>query len=54
MSYIKRIIYYQTAMTVFRKWLDEGIICDDDLERIEAIIAEKYGLSSCSIYRIMT
>lgn len=54
MSDIKGIIHYQIAMAVFRKWLNEGIICDGDLERIEAIIAEKYGLSSCSIYRIMT
>lgn len=54
MKDIKGIIHYQTAMTIFKNWLIKGIICDEELEKIEAIIAEKYGLSSCSIYRIMT
>jgi len=45
------IIHYTTALTVFRKWLAEGIITEEELAKIETIIAEKYGLSSCSIYR---
>ena len=45
------IIYYTAALAVFRKWLAEGIITEEELAKIETIIAEKYGLSSCSIYR---
>ena len=47
----RAIIHYTTALTVFRKWLAEGIITEEELAKIETIIAEKYGLSSCSIYR---
>ncbi len=45
------IIYYTAALAVFRKWLAEGIITEEELIKIETMIAEKYGLSSCSIYR---
>ncbi|NLW73755.1 MAG: hypothetical protein GX057_02505 [Clostridiales bacterium] len=51
MSKERTIIHYTVALTVFRKWLAEGIITEEELTKIETIIAEKYGLSSCSIYR---
>ncbi|NLH45667.1 MAG: hypothetical protein GX451_06045 [Acholeplasmataceae bacterium] len=51
MSKERGIIYYRTALAVFRKWLAEGIITEEELTKIETIIAQKYGLSSCSIYR---
>lgn len=54
MSKIQAIIHYQTAMSVFKKWLEEEIIRNEDFIKIEAIIAEKYGLTSRSIYRIIT
>ncbi|MHB1652328.1 MAG: SHOCT domain-containing protein [Desulfitobacteriaceae bacterium] len=52
MSKEQAIIHYRTAMTVFRKWLAEGIITEEELSKIDTIIAQKYGLSSCSIYRL--
>ena len=45
------ILRYKTAMAMFRKWLSDGIITEDDLSVIETTLADKYGLSSCSIYR---
>lgn len=54
MSKIQAIIHYQTAISVFKKWLKEGIIRYEDFIRIEAVIAQKYGLTSRSIYRIIT
>jgi hypothetical protein len=45
------IIHYTAALAVFKKWLEVGIIHDDELIKIETAIAEKYGLSFRSIYR---
>ncbi|GAB6174520.1 hypothetical protein JCM15765_39980 [Paradesulfitobacterium aromaticivorans] len=52
MSKEQAIIHYRTAMTVFIKWLAEGIITKEELSRIDVLIAQKYGLSSRSIYRL--
>jgi len=51
MSKEQAIIHYKTAVTVFRKWLAEGIISEDELTKIDTALALKYGLQSCSIYR---
>jgi hypothetical protein len=51
MSREEAIIHYKTAVTVFRKWLTEGLISEDELANIDAVVAQKYGLSSSSIYR---
>lgn len=44
------VICFRAAMMVFSKWLAEGTITDDEYSQIEAIIAQKYGLSFKSIY----
>ncbi len=44
------ILRYKTAMAVFKTWLANGAISDDDLQAINAVIAQKYGLSSSSIF----
>ena len=44
------ILHYKTAMTVFKNWLTAGVISDADLLEIDTIIAQKYGLSPCSIF----
>ena len=46
------IIHYNTAMAVFQRWRDRGAITTGDLSRLESILAEKYGLSLYSIYRL--
>jgi len=51
MSKALAIIHYKTAIRIFREWLAEGIISADELTRIDTAIAQKYGLSSYSIYR---
>lgn len=51
MSKEQAVIRYSAAMSVFRQWLAQGIITEEDLARIAAIIALKYGLSPSSIYR---
>ncbi|MBT9173175.1 MAG: hypothetical protein DDT21_01565 [Syntrophomonadaceae bacterium] len=38
-------------MAVFRKWLAEGIITEEELTTIGILMAQKYGLPSHSIYR---
>ena len=45
------VMHYKAAMAVFRKWLEGGLISPGSFAEIEAAIAEKYGLSSSSIYR---
>jgi len=45
------VIYYTATMAVFNRWLAAGIIREDELIKIEAAIAQKYGLSERSIYR---
>lgn len=44
------ILRYKTAMTVFKKAHTDGVITDADLLALSTAIADKYGLSSCSIY----
>lgn len=43
------ILRYKTAMAVFKNWLAEGVLSDADLVEIDTILAQKYGLSSCSM-----
>lgn len=51
MSKVQAIIHYHVAVSVFRKWLVQDIINEDEFMKIDAIIAGKYGLQNCSIYR---
>lgn len=45
------VISYKTAMSVFEKWLVDGVITENDLLAIDTKLSEKYGISSGSIYR---
>jgi len=47
----EEVISYKTSVSIFKKWLREGVITADDYSVIETKIAEKYSLSSGSIYR---
>lgn len=46
------IIQYRTAMLVFEKWHQQDAITEEELRQIDTIIAQKYGLSPGSIYRL--
>ena len=44
------IFRYKTAMSIFKNWLATGVISATDLLEIDTILAQKYGLSSHSIF----
>lgn len=50
MSKDEAILRYKAAMAIFKMWLSEGVITEDDLLAIDTMLARKYGLSSCSIF----
>ena len=50
MSKEDAILRYKASMAVFKNWLVAGVISDADLLNIVTIIAQKYGLSTCSIF----
>lgn len=50
MSKDEAILCYKASMAVFRNWLADGVITDADLLLIDTMLAQKYGLSSCSIF----
>ena len=47
----KRIEAYQFTMSMVRELLSKGIITESEYRKIDTIIAEKYGLNSCTIFR---
>ena len=47
----QRVIAYQIAMSVARSMLSQGIITEEEYRKIDTIMAEKYGLSSGTIFR---
>lgn len=50
-DYDKRLIAYQTAMALARSMRSKGLISAKEFAKIDTIIAEKYSISSCSIFR---
>jgi len=50
MSKEEALLRYKASISVFKKWFDDGVITEIDLRSINTMLAQKYGLSSCSIY----
>ena len=50
-DHLKRVNAYLLAMTTADKLRRDGIISNEDYQRIEPMILAKYGLFSRSIYR---
>ena len=50
MSKEDAILRYKAAMSIFKNWLATGVISATDLLEIDTILAQKYGLSSHSIF----
>lgn len=48
-EYEEKLWNYQTAMAMARQMLSQGIITGKEYAKIDATIAKKYGVSSCSI-----
>ena len=45
------IALYHATMSLMRVMLTEGIISGEEYKEIDTMFAEKYGLSSSTIYR---
>lgn len=50
-NYRVNLEQYLTSMYQAKRLLLSGIVSEEDFQKIDTIIAEKYGISSCSIYR---
>ena len=50
-DYDKRLFAYQMAMALARSMRSKGLISAKEYAKIYTIIANKYGISSCSIFR---
>ncbi len=50
-DYRNRLEMYISAMIQAKTLFHNGFISLSDYNRIDTIIAEKYGISSCNIYR---
>ena len=46
-----RLTRYKTSTAVFRGMVTNGILNESDYEKSRDILANKYGLSLCSIFR---
>jgi len=54
MTKIAAVMHYKAAVSVFSKWLADGLISREEYAQIDTITATKYGLSLSSIYRDQT
>ena len=47
---ITRVVCYRAAMSLAGEMLESGMISAEEYEKIDTMIAKKYGLSSCTIF----
>lgn len=50
-AYRSKLEAYLAAMIQAKRMLAMGILTPEDYDTIDTIIAKKYGISSCSLYR---
>ena len=50
-TYRARLEDYLASMLQAKRMLAMGILTPEDYVKIDTIIAKKYGISSCSLYR---
>lgn len=48
---IDKLLRYQTVMSWVRSLLSQALITKAEYAKIDTRIAQKYGISSCSIFR---
>lgn len=46
----KNVMMYKIMASILKKWFHDCIISREEYQKMNTIIAEKYGLSSCSIF----
>lgn len=49
--YRAKLERYLASMLQAKRMLSVGILTPEDYAKIDTIIAQKYGISSCSLYR---
>lgn len=47
----EKVIGYRRAMAMVKAMLSEGVITSEEYAIIDTMMAEKYGLFSCTIFR---
>lgn len=44
------IMMYKMMICILEKWVQSGIVSEEEYQKMNTMIAEKYGLNSCSIF----
>lgn len=50
MDKMEAVFRYQTALAIMRNMVAKGILSPEDLPAVSDTLAQKYGLSLCSIF----
>ena len=50
MDKMDAVFRYQTALALMRNMVAKGILSPEDLPAVSGTLAQKYGLSLCSIF----
>ena len=50
-DYLKKVASYRRAMSIATSMRVRGIISDKEYDKIDTIMADKYGISLVSIFR---
>ena len=50
-AYRSKLENYLASMLQAKRMLSMGILTSDDYAQIDTMMAKKYGISSCSLYR---
>lgn len=50
-EYERKIVSYRMAMSLAKSMLNQGVITAKEYAEIDTIMAKKYGISSCTIFR---
>lgn len=45
-----KIITYQTTVSILKSWMRAGLVTPEEFQKINTIIAERSGISLCSIF----
>ena len=44
------IMMYKMMIRILEKWVQSGIISEEEYQKMNTMIAEKYGLNSCGVF----
>ena len=49
-DYESRLNHFRTSLSVFQSMVKNGVLTGTDYEKMCAVLANKYGISLCSIF----